>query len=137
MRRPFGFTLVELMITIAIISVLAAIMIPNFMKFRQASMLTACCNNVRNIGVAAELYANANLGHYPSSLTKIIEGGYMQNPPICPSIKTNTYETIAVRMAPDAYTVFCKGDNHIETGTLGDYPQYTSSRGLLRKDPSN
>jgi len=58
-----GFTLVEIMIVIAIIGLIAAIAIPNFIKAREDSMATACATNLEQINGAKQQVAFAqNLG---------------------------------------------------------------------------
>ncbi len=68
-RRKKGFTLIELMIVIAIIAILAAVLVPNFMRAREASRLTACKSNLKNISTAVETYSNDNDGVYPGDTT--------------------------------------------------------------------
>jgi prepilin-type N-terminal cleavage/methylation domain-containing protein len=58
--REAGFTLLEIMIVVAIIGLLAAIAIPNFVKARTTSQTDACYNNLRQIDGAAQTYALEN-----------------------------------------------------------------------------
>src|SRR6185295_1612560 len=52
-----GFTLIEIMIVVSVISCLAAISIPNFVKARSISQKTVCINNLRQISSAMQQWA--------------------------------------------------------------------------------
>src|SRR3989440_5317790 len=66
-NKKAGFTLVEIMIVVAIIGLLAAIAIPNFVRARTTAQANACINNLRQYDGAAQTYALEN--HLTSSST--------------------------------------------------------------------
>jgi prepilin-type N-terminal cleavage/methylation domain-containing protein len=55
-RGRHGFTLVELLVVIAVIAILAALLLPLLAKGRSAAKSAACKNNLRQLGIALNMY---------------------------------------------------------------------------------
>ncbi len=89
-----GFTLVEIMIVVAIIGLLAAIAIPNFVHSRAKSQATACINNMRQIDSAIQQFSMetgkkaGDTINYPSDITPYIKLNVNSSIPSCPASGT-------------------------------------------------
>lgn len=133
-RLQAGFTLIELMIVIAIIGILAGILVPNYVRARAQGLATACKGNLKTISTALEMYSHDNAGRFPSGISSLTPN-YLKVVPSCPSIGATTVYTsgYSSRSQPDAYTVVCSGSNHSGAGYTTNYPQYSSSQGLKER----
>ena len=68
-----GFTLVEIMIVVAIIALLAAIAVPNLLTARRTANEAAAKATLRSLSTAAETYATSHSGAYPTTVAELTE----------------------------------------------------------------
>lgn len=89
LNRKHAFTLVELLFVVAIISILAALLLPALKKTQEFARRAACVNNLKECGLAIRMYAADHSGAFPPSIKEVAdyledEGQIMR----CPSSDT-------------------------------------------------
>ena len=89
-KRYQGFTLVEIMIVVAIIAILAAVAIPNFVRYRKTAQKNACISNLKQIQAAFE-QAKLNGTATPGWADIVGTDKYIKVSPTCPAEGQNTY----------------------------------------------
>lgn len=136
-RRRRAFTLIELMIAIAIIAILAAIAIPRFVTARYRAYLSACYVNEKNLATALESY-RTDYRIYPPAVNTLVGvggSGYIQALPSCPSAPSTQYNYI-VTADGENYTIVCPGYHQYQiNGLLPGFPQYAGGLGLKENGP--
>ena len=112
-------------------AVVAAILVPNFIKARAQGQLTACKSNEKNIATALEMYASDNAGRYPANLEQLTPD-YLRRLPTCPAAQSDTYsQTYEFSSAPDSYSFYCSGHHHSAAGARENRPAYNAMEGLI------
>ena len=94
--KKSGFTLVEIMIVVAIIGLLAAIAIPSFVRARTTSQTNACINNLRQMDGGKDQWAIENNKVDSDTVTLADIADYIKGgTPDCPAAGTYSVNTVA------------------------------------------
>ena len=126
-----GFTLVEIMIVVAIIALLAAIAIPNLLSARRTANTAAAKANIRSLSTAAETFSVAHSGTYPAKVGSATDAGGLYDfinsaSSYCnASVQGYTY---TCTLAPTGYTIVA---SPVTVGTTGDTTYTATTGGVL------
>jgi prepilin-type N-terminal cleavage/methylation domain-containing protein/prepilin-type processing-associated H-X9-DG protein len=102
MRHASAFTLIELVVVIAIIGILASLLLPTLGKAKEAGRSAACLSNLRQIGIALQLYTQDNNNRLPEMRDRLFEtNGVPVANPQNPGLGTNGVASANVQATID------------------------------------
>jgi type IV pilus assembly protein PilA len=151
-RKQKGFSLIELLIVVAVILVIAAIAIPNLMRSRMAANEASAVASLRSINTSQIVYQNTYGPSFATKLVDLSDGGVAANclPSVTPTatasclvdsaLTTGTksgytflYTPVSVGPTVTSYSVSA---DPITSGSSGQRHFFTDETNLIRVNPS-
>src|SRR5690348_13949507 len=78
MKEVRGFTLVEVLVVIAVVALLVTMLFPVFSRARENARRSACASNLKQIGLGLQMYCQDHDGRYPSPASSATTYGWAQ-----------------------------------------------------------
>jgi type IV pilus assembly protein PilA len=141
-KRDKGFSLIELLIVVAIILIIAAIAIPNLLRSKMAANEASAVATMRTLNTSAVSYSTT-YGFYPTNLTDLqpaatpsstaadLIDSVLANDPATKS--GYTFVWTSAGSPPSSYTLVA---TPLQTSVTGQRGFFTNQSGVIRADPS-
>jgi len=128
-HRRRGFTLVELLVVIAIIAVLIGLLLPAVQAAREAARRSSCQNNIKQIGLGLQVYADANArggdNFLPTISSNGLETGYSWMTMILPGMEETNLQRLLTGTSRVELDLVSQGASQATVATTGTNPVQT------------
>lgn len=114
-----GFTLTEIMIVVALVGLLAAIVVPNFVRARTRSQMSACISNLHQISSAIDQFAAESRRQSSAPVTHDQIVPYLRGTTVCPAGGTSFEDSYQLLTVADGATCALQPDAHVLTDASG------------------
>ena len=118
-RSARGFTLVELLVVVAILAVLISLLLPAVQAARDAARRTECSNNLRQIGLALHQFCNSHDGRFPETMHTIVDADETKS--WIYTLGPYVEHVDKIRICPDDPHRVERLDNKLTSYVLNDY----------------
>jgi prepilin-type N-terminal cleavage/methylation domain-containing protein len=140
-KPAIGFSLVELLVTVAIIAVLAALLLPALSRAKESGRTTACQGNLHQIGIALQLYVSESGNRMPTLHDQLAGTNFQTNLATIDTVLSNQLGSVKVLQCPsDETQVYLQTGssyswNSLVNGQDADHLQIMATSYALTKIP--